>query len=174
MKKVLVIDDEVNIGLLLTRFLSKHNFDVSTAVSGSKALAMLKETYFDLILCDFRLEENDGREVLAKIKELHPSTDVIIIAGYSDIKIAVEMINMGAYDYIYKPLYPDEILETIHKALEQPVEEVALSSQPAASPAPRKDSKTATPAGNGKSEGYIMGESDVSQELYRQIDLVAP
>lgn len=173
MKKVLVIDDEVNIGLLLTRFLSKHNFDVSTAVSGAKALAMLKETFFDLILCDFRLEDTDGKEMLAKIKELHPSSIVIIITGYSDIKIAVEMIKMGAYDYISKPLYPDEILETIHKALEQPAEEVSASSQGSAS-APRKESKTTRTASDKNMEGYIMGESEVSQELYRQIDLVAP
>src|SRR5690606_33353567 len=119
MKKVLVIDDEVNIGLLLTRFLSKHDFDVSTAVSGAKALELLKEQFFDLILCDFRLEDTDGKEMLAKIKEMYPSTIVIIITGYSDIKMAVEMIKMGAYDYISKPLYPDEILETIQKAFDQ-------------------------------------------------------
>ncbi|HYH55082.1 MAG TPA: sigma-54 dependent transcriptional regulator, partial [Anseongella sp.] len=172
MKKVLVIDDEVNIGLLLTRFLSKHNFDVSTAVSGAKAQEMLKEQFFDLILCDFRLEDTDGKEMLARIKELHPSTIVIIITGYSDIKIAVEMIKMGAYDYISKPLYPDEILETVHKALNQSGQDPA-AEKPAGAPVRKenKDSKSAQGVTNG---GYILGESEVSRELYRQIDLVAP
>ncbi|QEC51794.1 two-component system response regulator HydG [Anseongella ginsenosidimutans] len=172
MKKVLVIDDEVNIGVLLTRFLGKHNFDVSTAVSGAKALEMLKERFFDLILCDFRLEDTDGKEMLAKIKELHPSSIVIIITGYSDIKIAVEMIKMGAYDYISKPLYPDEILETIHKALDQPREEGFQRNS--GEQAPKKESKGSKSVSNGNTEGYIMGESEISQELYRQIDLVAP
>lgn len=178
MKKVLVIDDEVNIGVLLTRFLSKHNFDVSTAVSGAKALEMLKEGFFDLILCDFRLEDTDGKEMLVKIKELHPSTIVIIITGYSDIKMAVEMIKMGAYDYISKPLYPDEILETVNKALAQPQEDLP-GERTAATP-----SKAAAPSKNAGKEsvkvegningGYLLGESEVSRELYRQIDLVAP
>src|SRR3546814_2233571 len=129
MKKVLVIDDEVNIGVLLTRFLGKHNFDVSTAVSGAKALEMLKSDFFDLILCDFRLEDTDGKEMLARIREIHPTSIVIIITGYSDIKVAVEMIKLGAYDYISKPLYPDEILATIHKALEQPRAEAHVRSE---------------------------------------------
>ena len=71
-----------------------------------------------LCLCDFRLEDTDGREMLKNIKTQYPKTGVIIITGYSDIKMAVELIKMGAYDYITKPLYPDEILNTITKAIE--------------------------------------------------------
>jgi two-component system response regulator HydG len=56
--------------------------------------------------------------MLRKIKATYPDTGVIIITGYSDIKLAVELIKMGAYDYITKPLYPDEILNTINKAIE--------------------------------------------------------
>src|SRR3546814_94113 len=175
MKKVLVIDDEVNIGVLLTRFLGKHNFDVSTAVSGAKALEMLKSDFFDLILCDFRLEDTDGKEMLARIREIHPTSIVIIITGYSDIKVAVEMIKLGAYDYISKPLYPDEILATIHKALEQPRAEAHVNTTTLAT-APATENKQSKAAAKAppNPEGYLMGESDISQELYRQIDLVAP
>jgi two-component system response regulator HydG len=110
MKKILIIDDEVNVALLLSKFLIRNGFDVSTASSGNSGLEILKSDDFDLVLCDFRLEDTDGREMLKKIKTQYPKTGVIIITGYSDIKMAVELIKMGAYDYITKPLYPDEIL----------------------------------------------------------------
>src|ERR1700735_672418 len=118
MKKILIIDDEVNVALLLSKFLTRNGFDVSTASSGTNGLELLKNGDFNLVLCDFRLEDTDGREMLKLIKAQYPKTGVIIITGYSDIKMAVELIKMGAYDYITKTLYPDEILNTINKAFE--------------------------------------------------------
>ena len=118
MKKILIIDDEVNIGLLLSKFLTRNGFEVKTATSGASGLDLLSRDEFNLVLCDYRLEDTDGREVLKKIKASYPNLGVIIITGYSDIKLAVELIKMGAYDYITKPLYPDEILNTINKAIE--------------------------------------------------------
>jgi len=118
MKKILIVDDEINIGLLLSKFLTRNSFDVSSATSGSSAMEYLAKDRYDLVLCDYRLEDTDGKEMLVKIKENYPKTGVIIITGYSDIKLAVELIKLGAYDYITKPLYPDEILNTINKAIE--------------------------------------------------------
>src|ERR1700734_2644390 len=118
MKKILIIDDEVNVSLLLSKFLTRNGFDVTTASTGTSGMEYLKTRNFNLVLCDFRLEDTDGREMLKNIKTQYPKTGVIIITGYSDIKMAVELIKMGAYDYITKPLYPDEILNTINKAIE--------------------------------------------------------
>src|SRR3984885_14651493 len=118
MKKILIIDDEVNVALLLSKFLARNGFDVTTASNGSIGMEYLKTGDFALVLCDFRLEDTDGREMLKSIKTQYPKTGVIIITGYSDIKMAVELIKMGAYDYITKPLYPDEILNTVNKAIE--------------------------------------------------------
>jgi two-component system response regulator HydG len=106
MKKILIIDDEVNVALLLSKFLTRNGFDVTTASTGSIGMEYLKNGDFNLVLCDFRLEDTDGREMLKNIKTQYPKTGVIIITGYSDIKMAVELIKMGAYDYITKPLYP--------------------------------------------------------------------
>ena len=125
MKRILIVDDEVNIGLLLSKFLTRNGYEVNTALSGASAMDLLSKETYNLVLCDFRLEDTDGREILKKIKTLYPGTGVIIITGYSDIKLAVELIKMGAYDYITKPLYPDEILNTINKAFET---QVALAS----------------------------------------------
>ena len=110
MKKILIIDDEVNVALLLSKFLTRNGFDVTTASTGTSGMEFLKNGAFDLVLCDFRLEDTDGREMLKNIKTQYPKTGVIIITGYSNIKMAVELIKMGAYDYITKPLKIDQLL----------------------------------------------------------------
>jgi two-component system, NtrC family, response regulator HydG len=166
MKKILIIDDEVNVGILLSKFLTRNGFEVSTATSGTSGLEYLSREPFDLVLCDFRLEDTDGREILKKIKKHYPNTGVIIITGYSDIKMAVELIKMGAYDYISKPLYPDEILTTITKALETHHALVDDDEEQEAKPA--KTSRKQALA------GIVVGNSKASKELFRQIDLIAP
>lgn len=169
MKKILIIDDEVNVALLLSKFLTRNNFDVTTASNGASAFEHLKNIAFDLVLCDFRLEDTDGREILTHIKNNYPKTGVIIITGYSDIKMAVELIKLGAYDYITKPLYPDEILNTITKAIEtqhalQQDETAAVSSPKSA----RENKKKILSA------EFVIGASKASKELLRQIELVGP
>ena len=169
MKKILIIDDEVNVALLLSKFLTRNGFDVQTASNGTTGMECLKNGEYSLVLCDFRLEDTDGREMLKNIKMHYPKTGVIIITGYSDIKMAVELIKMGAYDYITKPLYPDEILNTINKAIET---QYALL----------KDLHDSEPVVNIKRESrkntqngeFVFGTSRASKEIIRQIDLVAP
>src|SRR5215217_3729283 len=117
MQTILIIDDDRDMCLLLKRFLTRHGFEVLEAYNGKKALELLDEIEPSLVMCDFRLEDMEGNVLLGKIKERYPYLPVIIITGYSDIKIAVEVMKMGAYDYITKPLFPDEILITIKKAL---------------------------------------------------------
>jgi two-component system response regulator HydG len=172
MKKILIVDDEVNIGLLLSKFLSRNGFEVKTATSGATAFEILAAESFNLVLCDFRLEDTDGREVLKKIKSSYPRTGVIIITGYSDIKLAVELIKMGAYDYITKPLYPDEILNTIKKAIDT---QQALNEELDHPKSPADALKIKALGTEAfKKEDYVTGQSSVAKELIRQIDLVAP
>ncbi len=173
MKRILIVDDEVNIGLLLSKFLTRNNFEVVTSTSGVTALEYMTKSDFDLVLCDFRLEDTDGREMLKKIKQLYPKTAVVIITGYSDIKLAVELIKMGAHDYITKPLYPDEILNTINNAI---ISQKAINDS--------ADHKTFVGADIQKvseykksdvnAEEYVAGQSITARELMRQIELVAP
>ena len=181
MQKILIIDDDRDMCLLLKRFLSRHGFEVLESYSGKKALELLETVEPDLVMCDFRLEDMEGNVLLGKIKERYPHVPVIIITGYSDIKIAVEVMKMGAYDYITKPLFPDEILVTIKKALETaPTETVAV--------AVKKEAGTAAPV-NGSpaadiskerapvivhSGEYIFGDTATFKQLLQQIDLVGP
>ncbi|HZY35798.1 MAG TPA: sigma-54 dependent transcriptional regulator [Mucilaginibacter sp.] len=169
MKKILIIDDEVNVALLLSKFLARNGFDVTTASNGSIGLEYLKNGDFNLVLCDFRLEDTDGREMLRNIKTQYPKTGVIIITGYSDIKMAVELIKMGAYDYITKPLYPDEILNTINKAIETHYALVEAKNEPEVQEKSARDIKRQS--FNGE---FVVGTSKPSRELLRQIELVAP
>lgn len=170
MKRILIVDDEINIGLLLSKFLIRNGFEVSTSTSGSVAMELLAKDTYNLVLCDFRLEDTDGREMLRKIKAAYPATGVIIITGYSDIKLAVELIKMGAYDYITKPLYPDEILNTINKAIE--TQEVLSKSFPENN-TPASAKKEKSNAENLPDE-FISGESTASKDLLRQIEIIAP
>ena len=129
MQTILIIDDDRDMCLLLKRFLTRHGYEVLESYSGKKALELLDSTEPSLVMCDFRLEDMEGNVLLGKIKEKYPHLPVIIITGYSDIKIAVEVMKMGAYDYITKPLFPDEILVTIKKALETSTQEETVQPQ---------------------------------------------
>jgi two-component system response regulator HydG len=185
MQKILIIDDDRDMCLLLKRFLTRHNYEVLEAYSGKKALELLETLEPSLVMCDFRLEDMEGNVLLAKIKERYPQVPVIIITGYSDIKIAVEVMKMGAYDYITKPLFPDEILVTIRKALEAANTEGTgavhmekkpqpQSQQPASSSEPATastDTKAPTIVHSGD---YIFGDTTTFRQLMQQIDLVAP
>ncbi len=162
-KRIFVVDDDVDTCALLSRFLTKNGFEVEYSHSGRSALSQLKEKKFHLVLSDFRLGDIDGTEMLAGIKKILPDIPVIIITGYSDIKTAVNIIKSGAFDYIAKPLIPDEILHTIKRALD--------SSNKAGSPATgKKREANGIPSG----DDFIVGESPVAKEMFRQIDLVAP
>lgn len=166
--KILVIDDDVDICLLMERFLTRNGFEVTTAQSGKRGLEILNDLEPDLVLTDFKLGDINGAELLRKVKEKYPLVPVIIITGYSDIKVAINVMKQGAYDYVTKPLFPDEILMTIKKAMEnKPKEEEVYS--PAGEAVKPKAVKTK----NTKS-GYIFGDSLVSRNLMKQIDLVAP
>jgi two-component system response regulator HydG len=176
MHKILVIDDDPDMCLLLKRFLQRHSFEVVDVTSGKKALQWLELNSPDLILCDLRLDDMNGSDVLAKVKVSTPAVPFIIITGYSDVKTAVDVMKLGAYDYVTKPLYPDEILVTIKQALAQPNNKP--QNEPSVDGLEKKHIPTngvaAKNTGSFLSGQYIFGSSPVFQQILRQIALVAP
>ncbi|MDQ3109725.1 MAG: sigma-54 dependent transcriptional regulator [Bacteroidota bacterium] len=173
MHKVLVIDDDMVICNLLDKFLSKNGYSVKTAFSSSTAFALIEQETFDIVLSDFRLENTDGKVILKKVKEKSPSTQVIIITGYSDVKIAVDVMKHGAFDYITKPFIPDEILRLLNKALakkeeigDEEIESTGKKSSAGAAAMARRHTLT--------ENDYIVGKSPQSKEVERQIRLVGP
>jgi two-component system response regulator HydG len=173
-EKILIIDDDKDMCLVLKRFLSKHGFEAIEANSGKKALEILEGTNPDLILCDFKLEDMDGTTILKNIKDKLPAVPVIIITGYSNIKTAVEVMRLGAIDYVTKPLLPDEILVTIKRALKEPAPVVTQ----VASANTDEYNGSRTQASNGKksevNQTYIFGNSPDFKNILNQIDLVGP
>ncbi len=170
MKKILIIEDDVDVSMLLKRFLSKNNYEVLVAHSGSKGLSVFEEAKPDLILCDFRLGDIDGLEILGKIREKNSIVPVLIITGYSDIKIAVKVIKSGAFDYITKPLFPDEILLSIKRAIESTEVNVIKDIHTNGEETKRKVRLLSSVNGSE----FINGIGDQSKAMYKQIDLVAP
>lgn len=170
MNKILVIDDDVDMCLLLKRFLTKNGYEVILAHSGKKALESLENTEPDLVLCDFRLDDIDGKEMLVKVKEKYPHTPVIIVTGYSDIKIAVDVMKLGAYDYVTKPLFPDEILLSIKNALQKG----NVNTEPAKVILPQVEQGTDPKSQIITSGQYIFSDSPEFVHILKQIDLVSP
>ncbi|SJZ97270.1 sigma-54-dependent transcriptional regulator [Sediminibacterium ginsengisoli] len=176
MHKILIIDDDIDMCMLLERFLKRHDFSVRSAKSGKKGLEEIDTDAPDIILCDFRLEDTDGKDLLLQIKQRLPSVPVIIITGYSDIKVAVDVIKHGAYDYVTKPLLPEEILSTIKNALNRKaasVPEQHIAPQPEAQTQVQKEQQPQRKI-KPSSNKHIFGDSREFQTILRQIDLVAP
>lgn len=168
MQKVLVIDDDRDMRLLLTRYLQKHDFEVIEAATGKSALEILDKKEPDVILCDFKLGDMTGNDLLSRIKENYRHIPVIIITGYGDIKIAVEVMKLGAFDYVTKPLFPDEILLTIRKALQHTKQDSATTITDST---PNKEKKQPDIVLSGQ---YIFGNSPHFKTLLEQINRVAP
>lgn len=167
MHSILIIDDDVDMCLLLQRFLTKNGFRADAVHTGAKGLLKLTEEKYNLLLCDFRLGDTDGREILKTVKALYPEMAVIIVTGYSDIRIAVDVVKLGAFDYVTKPLIPAEVLSIIEKALSS-----SGNKQPSVSPAPAGDDKAVRLSSS--SDKFFEGSSQVSREMYKQIQVIAP
>jgi two-component system response regulator HydG len=160
--KILVIDDDTAFCVMLKTFLQKKGFDVTNAFNGQEAEDEIKKQVFDVVLTDIRLPDSDGLKILKLVKETSMDTQVILMTGYTDIKTAVNAIKMGAFDYVGKPINPDEILHTIGLALDRKhsKEDVPVKSkEKKVSPSPLS---------------FVKGISTDSQRLHEHIELVAP
>ena len=115
MAKILVIDDERGIRNTLKEVLEYEGHQVEPATNGTEGLELFAAGNFDLVLCDIKMPEMDGIEVLEKMNESHPDIPVIMISGHGNIDTAVEAIKKGAYDFIEKPLDLNRILVTMRK-----------------------------------------------------------
>lgn len=160
-KKLLVIDDEPVIREGVRRILESCSFQVETFASGYAALERIKQQAFDLVITDLKMPGLSGMEVLKAIKETQPDLPVIFITGYTSVDSAVEVMKLGAIDYIAKPFTSEEMLNTVQFALQQRV--VALEGFYL-----RKELLD--------SEGFdqFVGKSPEMIKVYRRIMQVAP
>jgi two-component system response regulator AtoC len=119
MRRVLVVDDEENIRLVLRTLLKKNGYDVEVADSGESALVLIDSFDPDVILTDVRMPRMGGLDLLATLKgKQHPAT-VIVMSAYGNVDLAIDAMKAGAYDYVSKPFKPDEIVLALRKAEER-------------------------------------------------------
>ncbi len=109
---ILIVDDELSMRELLEYMLKREGYRVDCAENGRKATTLVAQNGYDLLLCDIRLGDMSGLDVLRACKTHHPETVVIMISAYASTEIAVEAMNEGAYDYVPKPFNKDELMET--------------------------------------------------------------
>lgn len=116
--KILVVDDEIAICMNCIKILSKSNYDVAYALNGIDAMAMMADEQFDLVITDLKMNRMGGMEVLRRIRESQADTLVIVITGYSTVSSAIEVMKLGAFDYLPKPFTPDELRAVVKQAIE--------------------------------------------------------
>lgn len=115
---ILVVDDEENAREGLSKILSKEGYVVETATNGKEAVDTIKRKIFDLVITDMRMPLMDGFEVLREIKKMDEGIGVIMITAYGEVESYLEAMNMGAFEYINKPVRVNELKRVITKVLE--------------------------------------------------------
>jgi DNA-binding NtrC family response regulator len=158
MSKILVIDDERAIRSSLKEILEYEKHEVDIAEDGISGIEMFRSNSYDVVLCDIKMPQMDGIEVLEKLQEQSAETPVIMISGHGNIDTAVEAIKKGAFDFIEKPLDLNRVLITIRNATDKTVliKETKILK--------KKVTKTFD----------IVGESQAIQRVKEIIDRVAP
>lgn len=117
---LLIVDDEEPLRVLLESELAESDeFSVDIAVDGGEAINKIQAKVYDVLLLDIRMPRVSGIEVLKFVQEYSPTTQVIILTNYADVKTAIQTIKMGAYDFLAKPYDIDELFNTIHRAIER-------------------------------------------------------
>jgi two-component system, NtrC family, sensor kinase len=117
--RILVVDDEERLCKSLESLLSKAGYEVETALDGKEALRLYAESYFDLVISDIRLPGMDGIELLQAIRKQNPDAMVILMTAYASLETALAAINMGAYDYLMKPIEFTQLKLATKRALEK-------------------------------------------------------
>jgi DNA-binding response OmpR family regulator len=114
--RLLLVDDEESYVNVLSKRMTKRNFEVSSALSGAQALRILRKQDFDAVVLDLKMEDMDGIEVLKILKTMAPELPVIMLTGHGSETAAREGITFGAFDYLTKPCDLDELIEKIRAA----------------------------------------------------------
>jgi DNA-binding NtrC family response regulator len=116
--RVLVVDDEQSVTDALEIILGDHGLEVKTARSVKEADAEMSQGPFDLVITDLRLPDSSGIELLTRIKERSPETEVVLMTAHGSLDVTIEAIKKGAYYYLEKPFTPDQVLMLTERALQ--------------------------------------------------------
>jgi len=159
--KLLIVDDELSVRDSLAKWFHEEGYEVGIAEDANDALTRLAESDWDAALIDIKMHGIDGIELQRRIHEMKPELIVIMMTGYASVETAVAALKNGAYDYVTKPLDPDEIAHLVKKALahKRTEEENVLLRETVAEVARPDD---------------IVGQSSIMQKLFDAIETVGP
>jgi DNA-binding NtrC family response regulator len=159
--KILAIDDEIGMLKLLERIIrTKTEYQILTIAHPEEVAKIIEKEYFELVLLDLRMPNLNGLEVLKQIKTKEPDTSIIIITAYGTIDSAVEAMKIGAFDFITKPFHQEQILLTIHRAME--VQSLK-----------RENRILKEELGQKKNFDFVIGKSPLMQSIYCYILQIA-
>ena len=161
MKKLLIVDDDIDLCLLLNLYLTRKGFKVSEAHSSKEALRFIKYNPPDLVVCDIRLQDMDGITLMKIVKDNSPDIPFVFITAYDDIKTSSRAMSLGALDYITKPLLPEEVTLSIQKILDK-----NLVHEPFV--------KNICVEETNNLQEIVFGDSGFSLNLLKKINLIAP
>ena len=114
--KVMLVDDEKDFLETLCKRLTKRKLDVTSANSGREAIAKIQEFPVDVVVLDVRMPGMNGIETLKEIKKIKPSVEVIMLTAHADVQVAIEGMELGAFDYLMKPMEIDDLLYKLQDA----------------------------------------------------------
>lgn len=117
--RVLVVDDEENVLITIEAILKMDGYEIDTALTGERALELIRQNEYDVVLTDLRLEDMSGQDVLAAVREATPATVSVMLTGYASLDSALAALREGAYDYLIKPSDPEELRATVRRGLER-------------------------------------------------------
>jgi len=159
--KLLIVDDELSVRDSLAKWFHEEGYEVGIAENASDALTRLAESDWDAALLDIKMHGVDGIELQRRIHDLKPEVIVIMMTGYASVETAVAALKNGAYDYVTKPLDPDEIAHLVKKALaHKRTEQENVRLRETVAEVARPDE--------------IVGQSSIMQRLFDAIETVGP
>jgi two-component system, NtrC family, response regulator HydG len=159
--KLLIVDDELSVRDSLAKWFREEGYEVGTAESASEALTRMAEKHWDLALLDIKMRGTDGIELQRRLHDLDPGLIVIMMTGYASVETAVAALKNGAYDYVSKPLDPDEIAHLVKNAL-------------AHHRAEQENVRLRETVAEVTSPGDLVGRSAAMHKVFEAIETVAP
>ena len=159
--RLLIVDDELSVRDSLGKWFREEGYEIGTAESASDALTRMAENKWDLALLDIKMRGTDGIELQRRLHELDSNLIVIMMTGYASVETAVTALKNGAYDYVSKPLDPDEIAHLVKKAL-------------AHKRAEQENVRLRETVAEATNPGDLVGQSPAMRRVFEAVETVAP
>jgi len=159
--KLLIVDDELSVRDSLGKWFREEGYEIGTAESASDALTRMAESRWDLALLDIKMRGTDGIELQRRLREMDPDLIIIMMTGYASVETAVTALKNGAYDYVSKPLDPDEIAHLVNKAL-------------AHRRAEKENVRLRATVAEATRPGELVGQSSAIRKVLEAIETVGP